>query len=84
LLTVVVGGQGYFLGPFLGAAFSYVLPEVLRVTGGLYLLIYAAMVLILLLISPQGIIGIVEKYREARRQKAAQEQRDASKVMLGA
>jgi len=84
LLTVVVGGQGYFLGPFLGAAFSYVLPEVLRVTGGLYLLIYAAMVLILLLISPQGIIGIVEKVREARRQKAAQAQRDASRVMLGA
>lgn len=84
LLTVVVGGQGYFLGPFLGAAFSYVLPEVLRVTGGLYLLIYAAMVLILLLISPQGIIGIVEKFRDARRQKAAQAQRDASKVMLGA
>jgi branched-chain amino acid transport system permease protein len=84
LLTVVVGGQGYFLGPFLGAAFSYVLPEVLRVTGGLYLLVYAAMVLILLLVSPQGIIGIVEKFRENRRQKAAQEQRNASKVMLGA
>lgn len=84
LLTVVVGGQGYFLGPFLGAAFSYVLPEVLRFTGGLYLLVYAAMVLILLLISPQGIIGIVEKFRERRRQKDAQDQRDASKAMLGA
>lgn len=84
LLTVVVGGQGYFLGPFLGAAFSYVLPEVLRATGGLYLLIYAALVLILLLITPQGIIGIVEKMRESRRQKAAQEQRNASKVMLEA
>lgn len=82
LLTVVVGGQGYFLGPFLGAAFSYVLPEVLRVTGGLYLLVYAALVLALLLISPQGIIGIVEKFRENRRQKAAQEQRDASKALL--
>ena len=84
LLTVVVGGQGYFLGPFLGAAFSYVLPEVLRATGGLYLLIYAALVLILLLITPQGIFGLVEKFRENRRQKAAQEQRNASKVMLEA
>ena len=82
LLTVVVGGQGYFLGPFLGAAFSYVLPEVLRATGGLYLLIYAAMVLILLLISPQGIIGIVEKFRENRRQKDALTKRNTSKVLL--
>jgi branched-chain amino acid transport system permease protein len=83
LLTVVVGGQGYFLGPFLGAAFSYVLPEVLRVTGGLYLLIYAVLVLAMLLISPQGIIGIVEKFRETRRQKAAQGMRDGAKALLG-
>lgn len=82
VLTVVVGGNGYFLGPFLGAAFSYVLPEVLRVTGGFYLLVYAAMVLILLLISPQGILGIIERYRENRRQKAAQEQRDAATALL--
>jgi len=84
LLTVVVGGQGYFLGPFLGAAFSYVLPEVLRVTGGYYLLVYAALVLALLLVSPQGLIGIVEQIRELRRQKTAQAMRDASKVMLEA
>jgi len=84
LLTVVVGGQGYFLGPFLGAAFSYVLPEVLRVTGGYYLLVYAALVLALLLVSPQGLIGIVEQIRERRRQKTAQAMRDASKVMLEA
>lgn len=84
LLTVVVGGQGYFLGPFLGAAFSYVLPEVLRVTGGYYLLVYAALVLALLLVSPQGIFGIVEKLRERRHTKAAQAMRDSSKVMLEA
>jgi branched-chain amino acid transport system permease protein len=83
LLTVVVGGQGYFLGPFLGAAFSYVLPEVLRITGGVYLLVYAALVLGLLLISPQGIIGIVENIRESRRQTSAQANRDAGKPLLG-
>lgn len=84
LLTVVVGGQGYFLGPFLGAAFSYVLPEVLRFTGGLYLVVYAGLVLLLLLASPQGLIGLVESWRERRRERAAQEQRAAGKVMLGA
>ena len=32
---VVVGGSGYFLGPFLGAIVAVLLPEWLRFTEGL-------------------------------------------------
>lgn len=78
LLTVVVGGQGFFLGPFLGAAFSYVLPEILRVTGGIYLLVYAASVILLLIISPRGVIGIAESLGGARQQREAQTKRDSA------
>ncbi|HYF57080.1 MAG TPA: branched-chain amino acid ABC transporter permease [Salinarimonas sp.] len=61
LLMVVVGGQGYFLGPFLGALVGVALPEYLRFTGGYYLLVFAAGVLLLLIICPQGLIGLLER-----------------------
>ncbi len=35
LLMVVVGGSGYFFGPFVGAIVAVLLPEWLRFTGGL-------------------------------------------------
>ncbi len=62
LLTVVVGGSGYFLAPFLGALVSFALPEWLRFTGGWYLLIFAAFVLALLIICPQGLMGLAERW----------------------
>ena len=41
LLMVVVGGSGYFFGPFLGAIVAVLLPEWLRFTQGFYLMGYA-------------------------------------------
>lgn len=61
LLMVIVGGSGYFLGPFLGALVSVALPEWLRFTGGLYLIIYAALVMLLLVICPQGLLGLLDR-----------------------
>ncbi len=37
---VVAGGSGYQLGPFVGALLGVVLPEWLRFTGGLYLIVF--------------------------------------------
>ena len=64
LLMVVVGGAGYFFGPMLGAAVVILLPEFLRFTEGYYLMIYAALVLVLMVYSPKGLIGMGEKIRE--------------------
>ncbi len=59
LLMVIVGGSGYFLGPFLGALVSIALPEWLRFTGGLYLILYATVVIVLLALCPQGLSGLM-------------------------
>ena len=75
LLMVVVGGQGYFLGPFLGALVAVALPEYLRFTGGYYLLVFAAFVLVLLILCPTGLVGLAEKAVEALRRSKSREER---------
>ncbi|MBI1775866.1 MAG: branched-chain amino acid ABC transporter permease [Proteobacteria bacterium] len=61
LLMVIVGGAGFFLGPFIGAAVSILLPEWLRIAEGYYLLCYAIMVMVLMAFCPSGIIGLLQK-----------------------
>lgn len=70
LLMVVVGGAGFYFGPILGAALVLLLPEFLRFTDGYYLLIYAVAVIVLMIFSPTGLIGLsktfVEKFSKKR------------------
>jgi len=61
LLMVIVGGSGFFFGPFLGALVSVLLPEWLRVAEGLYLLLYAAFVMLLMAFCPSGLLGLAER-----------------------
>jgi branched-chain amino acid transport system permease protein len=61
LLMVIVGGAGRFFGPFLGAAVSVLLPEWLRFSEGLYLILYAAFVMVLLAFCPTGLLGLGER-----------------------
>ena len=69
LLMVIVGGSGYFWGPFLGAIVSVLLPEWLRVADGLYLIIYSVAVMVLMVFCPSGLLGLAE--RIFKRPKAA-------------
>jgi branched-chain amino acid transport system permease protein len=69
LLMVVAGGAGYLFGPFVGALLGVVLPEWLRFAGSLYLIIFAAIVLALLVICPQGVCGLIERGWNALRRK---------------
>lgn len=64
LLMVVVGGSGFFFGPFIGAAVVILLPEMLRFTEGYYLIIYSALVIVMLVYVPSGLIGVWGKFRE--------------------
>ena len=67
LLMVVVGGAGFFFGPFLGAAVVILLPEFLRFTEGYYLIIYAALVIVMLAFVPEGLFGIGKRLGERLR-----------------
>jgi branched-chain amino acid transport system permease protein len=61
LLMVVVGGSGYFFGPFLGAIVAVLLPEWLRFTQGFYLMGYAVLVIVLMVFCPAGLLGLVDR-----------------------
>jgi branched-chain amino acid transport system permease protein len=63
LLMVIVGGSGYLLGPFVGAAVAVLLPEWLRFSEGLYLVLYAVFVMALVSVCPSGLLGLVERLR---------------------
>ena len=65
LLMVIVGGTGTVLGPFVGAAVAVLLPEALRGVGDYYLVIYAALVMVLMVVCPGGLLGLVARLRRA-------------------
>ena len=73
LLMVVVGGSGYFFGPFLGAIIAVLLPEWLRFlpewmhAESRYLIGYAVLVLILMVFCPSGLLGLADRLLPARR-----------------
>jgi branched-chain amino acid transport system permease protein len=72
LLMVIVGGSGYFFGPFVGALVAVLLPEWMRVAEGYYLIVYAALVMVMMAFCPSGILGLVERVlKSARRSEPA-------------
>jgi branched-chain amino acid transport system permease protein len=83
LLMVVTGGGGYFWGPFLGAMVALLLPEWLRFAEGLYLIIYALTVMVLLAFSPAGLLGLVDRFLADRRTRAASVARAAATPSIG-
>ena len=71
LMMVIVGGSGYFLGPFLGAIIAVLLPEWLRFIEGYYLILYSLFVMVLLIWSPTGLLGLADRWIAERRTRAA-------------
>ena len=70
LLMVIVGGSGYFFGPFVGALVAVLLPEWTRFTEGYYLLLYAALVMALMALCPSGLLGLIERISKAMTPRA--------------
>jgi len=65
LLMVVVGGLGRFSGPLIGAVVVTILPEILRMTQGLYLILFSGLIMLLVLFRPQGLIALGDLFRPA-------------------
>ena len=70
LLMVIVGGSGYFFGPFVGALIAVLLPEWMRFTEGYYLLIYATLVMVMMAFCPSGLLGLAERVSKATTRRA--------------
>ena len=61
LLVVLIGGVGTVLGPVAGAVIVVLLPEMLSFLAGYRLLFFGALLLIILLLVPEGVMGAVER-----------------------
>src|SRR5262249_40222178 len=59
LLMVIVGGSGYFFGPFVGALIAVLLPEWMRIAQGYYLIVYAALVIVMMAFCPSCILCLI-------------------------
>lgn len=70
-LMVVVGGAGYFFGPFVGAAVGVLLPEWLRFAQAWYLFAFGISVILLMRWLPGGLVGIGDRMRERRQARGA-------------
>jgi branched-chain amino acid transport system permease protein len=63
-MYAVLGGIGFpIIGPLLGAAVFTLIPEVLRPTGEFSSIIVGAMVILILIFLPQGILGLLRGRR---------------------
>ena len=78
LLIVVVGGSGYFAGPFFGTAVVMLFPEWLRVSQDYYLILFALLVLILMAVCPTGLMGMWEGALRSRALRAERSEAQAA------
>jgi len=60
LLMVVVGGRGRFEGAILGALLVTLLPQFLQATQNVYLLVFAALTILLLMYMPRGMVALLD------------------------
>jgi branched-chain amino acid transport system permease protein len=67
LTLVVLGGARHPMGAVIGAALAVGLPELLRDLQGAWLLAYAVATLAVVLWAPEGLAGLIDRLRGARR-----------------
>jgi len=63
LVWFVVGGSRKMWGPIVGAVSMTLIAEMLRMSGMLQALFYAGVLLLVVMVMPQGIVGLVDTIR---------------------
>lgn len=71
VLVVIVGGTGTLWGPVLGACIVVVLPELLAPLAEYRLLIFSALLLAVLWVSPKGLVGEIQQRFARLKQETA-------------
>ena len=80
LLIVVIGGLGRFEGPIIGAIVVVVLPELLRASQSLYLIIFSVCIMLMMLFMPKGLIGLWDLFTQRFVSPATDAKADAAAV----
>lgn len=70
LSMLVVGGAGSIVGAVIGAAGVTLLPELLRGAGNAYLLIFGLLVLLVLIVLPDGLVSLARLPVFRRRERS--------------
>ena len=63
LAMVIVGGAGTVWGPLVGAALLTLLPEVMRFSEDISMIVYGLVVVLVVIFMPNGITGLYEQIR---------------------
>ncbi len=79
LLCIIIGGMGTILGPIFGVAILMLLPEILEGYQSVANVIYAAIVIAILALAPEGLAGGFLKLKE----RWIQPDRDAARGQQG-
>lgn len=65
ILAVIIGGAGTVWGPVIGSALVVFLPEYLRVATEYRLITYGALIILVMIFMPRGVMGIVDRFGHA-------------------
>jgi branched-chain amino acid transport system permease protein len=66
ILMVTLGGIGTIMGPIIGAMMITILPEFLRMANELRLVVYGAMLIVVVLALPGGIMNSIDRIRSRK------------------
>lgn len=64
LIYMIVGGAGTFVGPIIGAALLTVLPEVARPLESYMPFVYAAILMLIIFLMPEGLVGLPRRLQK--------------------
>ena len=67
LIMIILGGLGSIVGSVLGAILLTVLPEALRGFAEYRMVIYSLLLIILMIVRPQGLLGSTAAFKNWRR-----------------
>ncbi|MBX3539368.1 MAG: ABC transporter permease [Chelatococcus sp.] len=72
MLSSLLGGAAFFWGPVVGTVLFFILAEATRALAGLSEIVTGGVLLLLVMLAPDGVLGIIGRFR-SRKQEATSE-----------
>jgi branched-chain amino acid transport system permease protein len=66
MLSTLLGGAAYYWGPVIGTMLFFVLDQLTRALAGLSETVTGGVLLLLVLLAPDGVLGMLARWRGAR------------------